>query len=147
MTEGPQLPQPYSGDPWQPPQPPQPTQPYQPPPPGYGYPVVPYGGYVHPAAPFGVHPVTGRPYSDKSKATAGLLQLLLPLLSICGVGRLYAGHVGIGLVQLIGMFVAWFFSFFLIGIPFLIGIWLWTVIDGIVILAGESTDGHGRLLR
>ena len=54
-------------------------------------------GYPYAGAPYGVHPITGEPYSDKSKVTAGLLQLLLPFIGICGVGRLYAGHAVIGI--------------------------------------------------
>ena len=60
---------------------------------------------------------------------AGLLQLLLPF----GIGRLYSGHIGIGVAQLV-------LSLFGIGV-------LWAFIDGIVILAGRPTDGHGRPLR
>lgn len=98
-------------------------------------------------APYGVHPLTGMPFSDRSRTTAGLLQIVLPLVCVCGVGRLYAGHIVIGLIQLIGLFVAWYFALFLIGLPFLVGIWVWSVIDGIMMLAGDSVDADGRLLR
>ncbi|GAA4480793.1 hypothetical protein GCM10023094_27870 [Rhodococcus olei] len=109
--------------------------------PGYGY------AAVDPTAPFGRDPLTGQPMSDKSKVAAGLLQILLPFLSVCGVGRLYIGSIAIGLVQLLGMFVAIALSMVLIGIPFVIGIWLWTVVDGIMILGGTVRDGQGRVLR
>jgi hypothetical protein len=82
-----------------------------------------------PEAPYGREPRTGQPYSDRSKIVAGLLQLFLPV----GIGRLYTGHAGIGIAQLI-------LSLFGIGV-------LWAFIDGIVILAGRSTDSHGRPLR
>jgi TM2 domain-containing membrane protein YozV len=127
---------PYGNDPW-----------HQaggqvPPPPPYAY------GYAGvPGAPYGVHPVTGVPYSDKTKVAAGLLQLLLPFVGICGVGRLYAGHMAIGLIQLIGIFIGYVLLFVLIGFLVVPAIWLWTVIDGIVMLAGEPTDGFGRPLR
>ncbi|MGW0175924.1 TM2 domain-containing protein [Rhodococcus sp. NPDC003322] len=126
------------------------------PPPGFASPAttqqfaaVPGYGYMaaDAAAPFGRDPVTGEPLSDKSKVAAGLLQMLLPFLSICGVGRLYIGSTAIGLIQLLGMFVALFMSLVLIGIPFVIGFWLWTFIDGIMILAGNVRDGQGRKLR
>ena len=93
-----------------------------------GYP-VPYGDY-DPQAPYGRDPVSGFPYSDRSKVVAGLLQLFLPI----GIGRLYAGHTGIGIAQLL------LTLFFGIGV-------IWAFIDGIVILAGRPTDGNGRPLR
>jgi len=93
-----------------------------------GYP-VPYGDY-DPQAPYGRDPVSGFPYSDRSKVVAGLLQLFLPI----GIGRLYAGHTGIGIAQLL------LTLFFGLGV-------IWAFIDGIVILAGRPTDGNGRPLR
>ncbi|MFJ6296489.1 TM2 domain-containing protein [Streptomyces griseoviridis] len=106
------------------------------PPPGYpqgGYP--PPGGYVPPGtytgdpnAPYGYDPF-GRPYSDKSKIVAGILQLVLGTL---GVGRFYMGNVGIGLAQL-----------FTCG-----GFGVWALIDGILLLTGNHhTDSEGRILR
>ncbi len=98
MTTGPENP------------PPDPTQPYgsaaaaaaaRRPPPGYaGYtpPGLPAGAYgVSSQAPYGLHPVTGIPYSDKSKIVAGLLQIFLPF----GIGRFYIGDTKIGVIQLI----------------------------------------------
>ncbi len=125
-------------------QPPPPAyQPYAPPPSGAvqpGYPPAPYG--YGPPVPQGFGPVAGQ-YSDKNKTTAGLLQLLLPFVFVCGVGRLFAGHTAIGLIQLIGYFVG-LVVFFPIGF----GIWFWSVIDGIVILANSNfRDGQGRLMR
>ncbi len=93
-----------------------------------GYP-LPYGER-DPQAPYGRDPVSGFPYSDRSKVVAGLLQLFLPI----GIGRLYAGHTGIGIAQL------------LLTVFFGIGV-IWAFIDGIVILAGRPTDGNGRPLR
>ncbi len=82
-----------------------------------------------PAAPYGYDPVSGRPYSDRSKVVAGLLQLFLPF----GVGRFYSGHIGLGVAQLV-------LSVFGFGV-------IWAFIDGIVILAGRPTDPYGRPLR
>lgn len=87
-------------------------------------------GGVDPHAPYGRDPVSGFPYSDRSKVVAGLLQLFLPI----GIGRMYAGHAGIGIAQLL------LTLFFGIGV-------IWAFIDGIVILAGRPTDGRGRPLR
>lgn len=118
-------PPPPHGDPVAPP--PYAQQPYaQQPPPAAGYP---YGASA--AAPYGVHPVTGVPYSDKSKLVAGLLQILIPL----GIGRFYIGDTKTGVWQLIVTIIT-------CGIGA-----LWPFIDGIIILATDSKDGQGRPLR
>jgi TM2 domain-containing membrane protein YozV len=83
-------------------------------------------------APYGIEPTTGLPYSDKQKMVAGLLQLLLPIVGICGVGRLYTGHVALGVLQLL-------FGWLTCGI--------WPLVDGILILTGKVTDAQGRPLR
>lgn len=104
----------------------------------YGQPSAPYPGFpggvpygASPAAPYGVHPMTGIPYSEKSKIVAGLLQILLPL----GIGRFYIGDTGIGVAQLL-------VTIFTCGIGA-----LWPVIDGIIILASDSNDAQGLMLR
>jgi len=90
---------PPSGDqPSFPPSGDQPSYPPPPPPPPPGSPYPP--GFGDPAAPFGRHPVTGEPLSDKSKTTAGLLQLL-GLISVVGIGRIYIGQTNLGVVQLV----------------------------------------------
>lgn len=67
--------------------------------------------------------------SDRSRALGGVLQILIP-----GVGRLYLGYSAIGITQLL-------LSFCFIG-------WIWSVIDGIIILTGGvGMDGYGRKLR
>ncbi|MEV6318024.1 TM2 domain-containing protein [Streptomyces sp. NPDC051776] len=97
--------------------------------PGYGYPQGPAaGGYSDPNAPYGYDPY-GRPYSDKSKIVAGVLQLFLGSF---GIGRFYLGHVGLALGQL-----------FTCG-----GLGIWALIDGIVLLtSNNTTDQQGRILR
>ncbi|MGW0819852.1 TM2 domain-containing protein [Streptomyces sp. NPDC002845] len=117
-----------------------PQGPYQQP--GYGYPQGGYPGgpagpgpgapgaygYGDPNAPYGYDPY-GRPYSDKSKIIAGILQLFLGGL---GVGRFYIGHVGLGIAQL-----------FTCG-----GLGIWALIDGIILLtSNNTTDSQGRILR
>ncbi|MET7685143.1 TM2 domain-containing protein [Streptomyces sp. NPDC005423] len=84
---------------------------------------------THPAeAPYGVDPL-GRPYSDKSKIVAGVLQILLGGL---GIGRFYVGSIGIGIAQLLTF-----------G-----GLGIWALIDGILFLTSNNrTDREGRILR
>lgn len=98
------------------------------PPPSGAYP--PYGAPQY-AAPYGIDPKSGRPYSDKSKLIAGLLQLLLPL----GIGRMYTGHVSLGVIQLVVVVLT-------CGLGS-----LWPFIDGILMLVGDPTDAEGRPLR
>ncbi|MZD07190.1 NINE protein [Streptomyces sp. SID5785] len=124
--------QPGYGAPGQPPQGGQPMY-------GYPYPDSAQAGGAYPPqpgmvagydpmAPFGYDPY-GRPYSDKSKIVAGVLQLFLGTL---GVGRFYIGNVGIGLAQL-----------FTCG-----GFGIWALIDGIILLtSSNTTDSNGRVLR
>lgn len=142
-------------DPYQPPRPAAPPpSPWQPP----ASPVPVPGQYAYPPAPtpyaagYGFEPYTGLPYSDKSKVGAGLLQLLLGFFfALGGVGRLYAGHTGLGMVQVILSVVGWisFWCGFVLLIPFIVffGLWLWFVVDGIILLASRSLDGQGRPLR
>jgi TM2 domain-containing membrane protein YozV len=81
-----------------------------------------------PDAPYGFDP-QGRPYSDKSKIVAGILQLFLGTL---GIGRFYVGSVGVGIAQLLTC-----------G-----GLGFWALIDGIIFLtSNDRTDGQGRVLR
>ena len=138
MTTGPENP------------PPDPTQPYgaqdpgaappPPPPPaapdpgyaGYQQPGLPVGAYgVSSQAPYGLHPVTGIPFSDKSKIVAGLLNIFLPF----GIGRFYIGDTKTGVLQLVVTVVT-------CGIGS-----LWSLIDGIILLATDSKDANGYMLR
>ncbi|OBH20311.1 NINE protein [Mycolicibacter terrae] len=112
-------------------------QPYPPP----GHP-PPYPGYPDMWAPFGRHPVTGQPYSDKSKVTAALLQLL-GLFGFLGFGRMYLGQAGLGIVQLLIGLVATVTTY---GIGISVPI-IWAIIEAILILSGRVHDKQGRTLR
>jgi TM2 domain-containing membrane protein YozV len=59
-----------------------------------------------------------------------------------GVGSMINGNVPVGIVILVGWIIAWFFTFFLIGIPFLIGFWAWGIIDG-ALSADRWNRDHG----
>jgi TM2 domain-containing membrane protein YozV len=121
-------------DPENPPPPPhgQPTPPAYGQPGQPGYPVPPPGAYgVSSTTPYGIHPVTGIPYSDKSKLVAGLLQILIPI----GIGRFYIGDNRTGIIQLVVTLVT-------CGIGA-----LWPLVDGIIMLATDSKDANGYMLR
>jgi TM2 domain-containing membrane protein YozV len=116
--------------------PPPQQQPY-----AYGMAPVPMpGAYAN--APYGMHP-NGSPYSDKQKVVAGLLQIFLGKF---GAGRFYTGHTGVAVGQLIACILGiWVFSWFTCGAS--IAVLLWPLIDGIVLLASDSRDAQGRMLR
>lgn len=140
MTQGPETPDPNQPAEGQaPPPPPAYEQPAQATPPPYGQPqggyAPPAGGFAapNPAAPYGVHPVTGIPYSDKSKLVAGLLQIFIGGL---GIGRFYIGDTKIGVWQIVVTVLT-------CGIGA-----IWGLIDGIMMLVNDNvTDAQGRPLR
>lgn len=75
------------------------------------------------------YPVFGSLVSDKSRVLGGLLQVLP------GIGRIYLGYAAHGVLQLI--------------LTPCMGIgWLWSLIDGMMILSGNlRLDGYGRRLK
>jgi len=89
----------------------------------------PMNGGIMPHAPYGIDPLTGIPFSDKSKIVAGLLQIFLGSL---GVGRFYTGHIGLGIAQLL---LGW------------LTCGIWPLVDGIMMLMGKVPDAQGRPLR
>jgi TM2 domain-containing membrane protein YozV len=97
--------------------------------------------------PYGRDPLTGQPYSDKSRTMVGLLQLLLPFVGVCGVGRLVVGYTTIGVIQLVGSLIS--LPLMCVGIGFFsaIGIGIWSFVEGILFLTGNLPDPAGRPLR
>ncbi len=116
------------------------------PPPLYPPGLYPPGQYpppgFDPAAPFGRHPLTGEPFSDKSKVVAGLLQLL-GLVGVVGIGRIYLGYTTLGITQLIGGVVLGLVT---CGIGFIVPV-IWGIIDATLILTDKVRDPAGRPLR
>ncbi|NMO00176.1 NINE protein [Gordonia sp. TBRC 11910] len=133
-------PSPYGGAPYSP-------APYgagQPQP--YAAPVPAYGGYpgADAMAPFGRDPYTGEPLSDKSKVAAGLLQIFLGGF---GVGRFYIGDNKTGGIMLGLTVLGWITSVVIVGIFIVLGISIWALVDGIMMLTGSVKDAQGRKLR
>jgi TM2 domain-containing membrane protein YozV len=76
------------------------------------------------------YPTFSGPRSDRSRTAAGILQIILP-----GVGRMYLGYIAYGFIQLFLTIVTCGF------------LWIWSFIDGIIILTGGlKLDGYGRQL-
>ncbi len=108
---------------------------YAPPPGAYPPPMGGYPAAYDPAAPFGRHPVTGEPYSEKSKVVGGLLQIL-GLFGLVGIGRIYLGYTTLGIIQLVvGLLTC------------TIGAIIWGIVDAILILTDKVRDPEGRPLR
>ncbi len=61
---------------------------------------------------------------DNDAGIAAVASLLVP-----GAGQIYLGHLGRGLLFLFGSFVAGLLSVFLVGIPFLLAIWVYGIYD------------------
>lgn len=61
---------------------------------------------------------------DNRAGIAAVASLLIP-----GAGQIYLGHLGRGLGFLAASFVAGLFSMFLVGIPFLLAIWVYAIYD------------------
>lgn len=99
-----------------------------PPPQGGAYPGPPQGGYGYPAQPTGgyVPPAYGQPMMPRKEPVLSLIVSFF----IPGVGSMINGEVGKGVGILIGYIIAIAFSFILIGVPFLLGFWIWGMVDG-----------------
>lgn len=115
--------------------------------PSYGQPPMQqFGGYpgADAMAPFGRDPYTGEPLSDKSKVAAGLLQIFLGGF---GVGRFYLGDNNTGAIMLGLTILGWVTSWLFVGLFIVLGVGIWALVDGIMILNGSVRDKQGRKLR
>jgi TM2 domain-containing membrane protein YozV len=72
-----------------------------------------------PALPAGYHRV-----EPKNPALSLLASFFIP-----GLGTMLNGETGRGIGILVGYFVALLLSLVLIGIPFVIGLWIWGMVD------------------
>ncbi|GGG11656.1 hypothetical protein GCM10007304_27100 [Rhodococcoides trifolii] len=111
-----------------------------------------YGAPVDPGAPYGRDPLTGEPFSDKSKLLAGLLQIVPVFVGLpIGIGRFYMGSNGIGIAMAVLTVVSYLLIFTLIGallgLPVLFATGIWAIVDGVILLTGTPRDGAGRLLK
>lgn len=112
----------------QPPQGPgQPPQGYGQPPQGYGQPPQGYGQPMQGYPPPQGH---GPPPGQKSKFLTMMLAVGPGVFGICGVHRMYTGHIGIGIAQ-----------FLTLG-----GCFVWQLYDMFLIVTGKYTDSTGATL-
>ena len=77
-----------------------------------------------------------------SAVTAGLLQLFL---GVFGIGRFYIDSTQIAVLQLwLGLFGIFFSLFCPLGLPVLLGVIVWAVIDAIMTFTRSVRDNLGR---
>lgn len=78
--------------------------------------------------PYGAQGYGGQPMQQtvapKSPAVSVLISVFIP-----GLGSIINGNTATGVTILVLDIIAAFFSLFLIGIPFAIGIWIWGLVD------------------
>lgn len=85
--------------------------------------------------------------SDKSRLVITLLSGIPGLVfDIGGIHRLYLGKTGTGVTMLVLSIVGWFTCWFLVGIPMLIAVWIWSLIDFIFAVSGKMKDRNGDLV-
>ena len=138
-----QSPYPYATTGAQPgyPQPGWAPQPDYPPPgypqPGAYYDQAPVAQWDYPA---GVVPgqalyqQPGAYYDQKSKVAAGLLGIFLGSF---GVHNFYLGYTNKAVGQLVGTIIGFILSFIVIGVFIVIGIEIWALVEGILILCAQ----------
>jgi TM2 domain-containing membrane protein YozV len=71
-----------------------------------------------------VHPAYRYQVEPKNPGLALLASFFIP-----GLGSMIVGRAGIGAAILVGYLIAVVFSFILIGLPFVLGFWIWGMID------------------
>jgi TM2 domain-containing membrane protein YozV len=80
--------------------------------------------YPQPGQPPAGYPVQ-QVVAAKNPAVSLILSFFIP-----GLGTMVNGNVGRGVLILVLYVVGWVLSFLLIGIPLLIGAWIWGLVDG-----------------
>ena len=80
----------------------------------------------------------------KSKMAAGLLGIFLGGF---GVHNFYLGYTGKAITQLVLTIVGYILCCVVVGIFLVIGIWIWSLVEAIMILTGKiNVDGKGNPL-
>ena len=80
----------------------------------------------------------------KSKMAAGLLGIFLGGF---GVHNFYLGYTGKAITQLVLTIVGYILCCVVVGVFLVIGIWIWSLVEAIMILTGKiNVDGKGNPL-
>lgn len=81
--------------------------------------------------------------SPKSRLATTLLAWFLGEF---GAHRFYIGKTGSAVVMLILALIGWATVWFLVGIPFLVIVGIWSLVDFIFAVAGKMRDSKGLLI-
>ena len=73
--------------------------------------------------------------------------LLALFLGQLGIHRFYLGKIGTGVVMLVLTVVGWATVWLIFGFIPLAVVWLWNLIDFIMILAGSMKDKDGKTIQ
>ena len=95
-----------------------------------GLPALPPAQPPHP--PYPPHHYGGQPpyYPPMQVAPKSPGLALLAAFFVPGLGSLMNGEVGKGIGIFVGWFVGFILAFVFIGIPIMIGFWVWGMVDG-----------------
>ena len=70
----------------------------------------------------------------KPSEVIAIAALLLNILVLPGLGTIIAGRTSTGTTQLVLFLIGIPLTFILIGIPLMIGVWIWGIVTGIQIV-------------
>lgn len=99
-------------------------------------PFCPYCGAV-------THTESG-PVSSKSRLATALFAWFLGMF---GAHRFYVGKTGSAAIMLVLSVVGWATVWLFVGLVFLIPVWIWSLVDFIMAIAGTFTDSEGKLIK
>jgi len=88
-------------------------------------------------------PGTSAAISPKSRLATALFAFFL---GDFGAHRFYVGKTGTAVVMLVLGLIGWATVWFLVGIPFLVIVGIWRLVDFILAVAGMMRDSQGRLI-
>ena len=88
--------------------------------------------------------VTRSTKSEKSWVAAAVLNFFLGWI---GIHRFYLGLTGSGVAMLLLQLFGWLTAGLMIGIPIMLFVDIWDVVDFVRIVCNNLTDGEGRKLR
>ena len=88
-------------------------------------------------------PAAGAGISPKSRLATACSR---GSLATFGAHRFYVGKTGTAIVMLVLGLIGWATVWFLVGIPFLIVVGIWRLVDFILAVAGKMRDSQGLLI-
>jgi len=89
-----------------------------------------------------------RDISPKSRVATTLFALPFCMpLGMFGAHRFYLGKIRTAVAMLLLTIVGFATCWFVVGIPLLIGVWIWALVDFIYAVSGNMKDKEGRLIK